>query len=94
MARVAMDTRIECVCIWLDEVAVVVSLGTNPELMAFVSVKRGSGQTELSLTEALTQYCSKSLPSYMVPKKFFFKEDLPKNPNGKIDRTRLAGLAL
>ena len=32
------------------------------------------------------------LPSYMIPSKVIVMEDLPKNPNGKIDRPQLHGL--
>ena len=31
----------------------------------------------------------KIIPSYMIPNKFLFFKDLPKNPNGKIDRKKI-----
>ncbi len=32
------------------------------------------------------------IPEYMVPSKVVVLEDLPKNPNGKVDRKRLSEL--
>ena len=29
------------------------------------------------------------IPDYMIPSKFFFEQELPKNPNGKVDRNKL-----
>lgn len=35
-------------------------------------------------------YCSRFLPSYMIPRGIFFIDDMPLNSNGKIDRIELA----
>jgi len=44
----------------------------------------------LSSSEALIEACQRVLPSYMVPAHVEFWEDnLPRNPNGKIDRKLL-----
>ncbi|WP_405234369.1 acyl-CoA ligase (AMP-forming), exosortase A system-associated [Lentisalinibacter salinarum] len=40
--------------------------------------------------EAILAACRQSLPNYMVPAEIVFREALPRNPNGKIDRKRLA----
>ncbi len=40
--------------------------------------------------EALLGACRKALPNYMVPTEIVFREQLPRNPNGKIDRKNLA----
>ena len=37
----------------------------------------------------ITNNLSKSIPSYMMPKKFIEKKNLPKNQNGKIDKKNL-----
>lgn len=34
--------------------------------------------------------CKKTLPNYMVPAEIVWRDSLPRNPNGKIDRRRLA----
>ncbi len=40
--------------------------------------------------EALTAACRKALPSYMVPARIEWRDVLPRNANGKIDRPALA----
>ncbi len=40
--------------------------------------------------EAILTACRQSLPNYMVPAEIVFREALPRNPNGKIDRKRLS----
>jgi acyl-coenzyme A synthetase/AMP-(fatty) acid ligase len=32
------------------------------------------------------------LPDYMVPRRFHFKDRLPRNPNGKLDRAAISKL--
>jgi acyl-CoA ligase (AMP-forming) (exosortase A-associated) len=41
-------------------------------------------------SEILLNECRNLLPNYMVPLRIEWRESLPKNPNGKIDRSRLA----
>ncbi|MZE81038.1 AMP-binding protein [Streptomyces sp. SID5475] len=62
----------------------------EPELAAFVVPAPGTppaGQTEL------TDFCRQTLPGYMVPGTTFTAGELPVTPNGKVDRTALAGRA-
>lgn len=40
--------------------------------------------------EALLKHCKTKLPAYMVPQQIIVEDVLPKNPNGKIDRKKLA----
>ena len=40
---------------------------------------------------ALDAQCRRLLPQYMMPLKFIERAELPRNPNGKIDRKALAG---
>jgi acyl-CoA synthetase (AMP-forming)/AMP-acid ligase II len=39
--------------------------------------------------EALLVHCKAHLPGFMVPAQVQVQQDLPRNPNGKIDRTHL-----
>lgn len=49
-------------------------------------------ESEKALTEAsLRKEIGKQLPRYMIPTRFVFMEQLPRNTNGKIDRLRLKG---
>lgn len=52
---------------------------------ACMVVKRNTKVTE----EELKSYCSKTLGSYKIPKKFLFLENLPKTHVGKIDKNEL-----
>lgn len=54
------------------------------QIIAFVACL-----TDTTVQELTTQV-SNILPSYMMPKRFFLLEELPKNSNGKIDRIALA----
>lgn len=35
-------------------------------------------------------HCRREMPLYMVPGRIIERDALPRNPNGKIDRSRLA----
>ena len=48
-----------------------------------------SGEEENKTLSNIMQELSILLPSYMVPQEFIVLPELPKNPNGKIDRSRL-----
>jgi acyl-coenzyme A synthetase/AMP-(fatty) acid ligase len=39
---------------------------------------------------ALLDVCRRDLPAFMVPAKIDWRVSLPRNPNGKYDRSRLA----
>ena len=41
---------------------------------------------------ALRQQLSQHLPDYMIPSRIILTDHLPKSPNGKVDRQRLAAL--
>ena len=53
--------------------------------MVFAAPANGAA---LDLT-AITAYCRAQMPTYMVPHKIIEKDDMPTNPNGKIDRKKL-----
>ena len=39
--------------------------------------------------EGLRKICARSLPDYMIPNKWYLLKQIPKNPNGKVDRLRV-----
>ena len=41
-------------------------------------------------TDALLGYCRRELPAYMVPQQVIWRDDLPRNANGKLDRVAIA----
>jgi D-alanine--poly(phosphoribitol) ligase subunit 1 len=59
---------------------------THGKIIAFVATKS-------DLTSAqIFEYARKFLPNYMIPTFINILKELPKNPNGKVDKIRLASL--
>ncbi len=54
---------------------------------AFIVLKKGIDSS--GVEKELIAYCQKNLAKYMIPKKFEFKESLPKTMVGKIDYRKL-----
>ena len=63
----------------------------HPELGQAVVIAAHSQQPDDETRDAIILECKKSLPNFMVPAMIVWHESLPRNPNGKIDRKRLAG---
>jgi acyl-CoA ligase (AMP-forming) (exosortase A-associated) len=82
-------TEIEEAVLAGGEVAEAVALGTKDERLgqAIVVVARGDGSAEPSLRERLRR----ELPSFMQPSRYEWRESLPHNVNGKLDRAVLKG---
>jgi len=59
---------------------------SNDELCLAVELKNNNETIDLF---DFKKYLRESLPHYMVPKKIFFLEEMPKNSNGKIDRNKI-----
>ena len=55
---------------------------------AFIVLKKGIEATP-ETTKILKEYCYKNLSKYMIPKKFEYRESLPKTLVGKIDYRKL-----
>jgi acyl-CoA ligase (AMP-forming) (exosortase A-associated) len=72
------------------KVAEVAALGiAHPVLgQAIVLVIAAKSPEEIEKSD-ITKHCQKQLPNYMQPKLIEIIEQLPKNPNGKINRTLL-----
>ena len=39
------------------------------------------------ITDWLMDYCRRELANYMVPARLLWADELPRNPNGKLDRS-------
>ena len=61
----------------------------SKRLVGYVVAANGAQANPASLAEQLTQ----RLPAYMVPSAFVALEAIPRLPNGKLDRSRLPGVA-
>jgi acyl-CoA ligase (AMP-forming) (exosortase A-associated) len=74
-----------------EEIAEAVACGVNDiELgQAIVVIVVAKDDVTLSDKELLAK-CKKSLPNFMHPKHFEVRNSLPKNPNGKIDRSLIS----
>jgi acyl carrier protein len=68
-----------------ESVVIVKEHAGDRRLAAYASVRPGAETTE----DALKEYLEKRLPRYMVPSSITLLENLPKTPNGKIDRKAL-----
>lgn len=65
-------------------------IGVNDEIYgevpkAFIVMKEG----EEAISEDIIEHCKKNLANYKVPKYVEFRDDLPKNPTGKIMKVPL-----
>lgn len=74
-----------------DEIAEAIVCGVNnlelgQAVVLIVVLKEGADITE----QALLTKCKKSLPNFMHPKFFELRDGLPRNPNGKVDRSLLS----
>lgn len=76
-------------------VAEAVAVGVPDETLgqAIVVIASPAGDAAAP-TEAVLNYCRRELPTYMVPARIVWRQSLPRNANGKLDRAALAaGLA-
>jgi long-chain acyl-CoA synthetase len=69
----------------LEAAAVAQSDERAGEVVALFVVKKDPSLTE----EALIEFCRKSLTGYKVPKRIYFRDELPKTNVGKILRRQL-----
>lgn len=82
-------TEIEEAVLAGGEVSEAVALGVADERLgqAVVVVARGDGAVEPALRDRLRR----ELPSFMQPARYVWRDDLPRNANGKLDRAALKG---
>ncbi len=72
----------------LDGIKEVAALGIVDDQLGQAVALIIKAESELN-ADAIRKYCMKQLPNYMQPKYIELVEKLPRNPNGKIDRTEL-----
>ena len=73
--------------------AVVVPIERNNAvegMAAFIETEPLGTASEFAVSQRLRSELSKKLPVYMLPKKWIFRDNLPANANGKVDRKLLA----
>lgn len=72
-------------------VAEAVAVGVPDETLgqAIVVIAAAAGDVS-EPTQAVLDYCRRELPAYMVPARIVWRESLPRNANGKLDRAALA----
>jgi acyl-CoA ligase (AMP-forming) (exosortase A-associated) len=71
-----------------DAVAVGVA---HPTLGQAVVIVAAASEGRKPDSEALLKECKQRLPTFMVPLHVEWRDSLPRNPNGKFDRPKLAG---
>ena len=60
----------------------------SSRLVAFIEYEDGQRPSD----ESLREFLAPRLPQYMIPARFMFLAQLPRNPAGKIDRRALANV--
>jgi D-alanine--poly(phosphoribitol) ligase subunit 1 len=70
---------------YIDQAAVLYQRGNAAygKIMAFAASKDAADE------KAVLRDLAQLLPTYMIPAKLVIMEELPKNPNGKVDRQKL-----
>lgn len=82
--------EIEEIVFQIDGIEQAVALGApHPQLGAAIVLVVQASRNGLDVDEVLA-HCRVHLPMYMLPGHIHFADDLPRNPNGKIDRKTLA----
>lgn len=74
----------------LGQAAVVAIPGTDHELrLVCFAVPAGSANATVLVPQRLRAHLAKRLPRFMVPQEYVIRADLPRTPNGKLDRAAL-----
>jgi acyl-coenzyme A synthetase/AMP-(fatty) acid ligase len=63
---------------------------THPTLGQAIVIVASAAPGKSADTAALLSACKQQLPLFMVPHHIEWRDSLPRNPNGKYDRPRLA----
>ncbi len=81
--------EIEDVVMATGLVTEVVAIGVDDERLGQAVMLAAVPANEQVTSDALLACCREQLANYMVPRAVVFKASLPRNPNGKFDRTAL-----
>jgi D-alanine--poly(phosphoribitol) ligase subunit 1 len=95
--RMDSQIKLQGYRIELGEIEFHARAALNGKNTAVISFTNSQGQTELAMfvegdvfdTRMLTEYLNGRLPRYSVPGKIIFRQKMPLNANGKIDRKSL-----
>lgn len=87
-------TEIEQVVAEVRGVAETAVIGLPDELLGqrIVIAVVAAPTDRAALVESIRKHCRQQLPAYMVPSEIHIVDAIPRNPNGKPDRTELANL--
>ncbi len=58
-------------------------------LTAFITLSDQEDSSEFELSSSIKRQLGNLIPEYMVPRKIVFKNTMPMNPNGKVNRKKL-----
>ncbi len=97
LGRVDNQIKIRGYRVELGEIEAVINSHNNVDEAAVLAIDYGDNQKRLSAwisgapmdSDTLKEFISKRLPRYMVPHTFHYLDNLPKTPNGKLDRKAL-----
>jgi amino acid adenylation domain-containing protein len=102
LGRMDHQVKIRGYRVELQEIEAVLRRACDTEQVVSIAwpVKNGSADGVVAFvsgvatldTDRVLDYCSKILPSYMVPRKIYPCDEMPLNANGKIDRNRLLSM--
>ncbi len=86
-----VETHVQALPFVRDAIVVPKIIDKVPEaLAAFVILHSERPTSEADLIKMLRDELKKKLPSYMIPRRFYFLSHFPMTPNGKADRKKLA----
>jgi amino acid adenylation domain-containing protein len=102
LGRLDHQVKIRGYRVELQEIEAVLRKGCHTEQVVSIAwpVENGSADGVVAFVagvgaldhDGALNYCSKILPSYMVPRKIYLCDEMPLNANGKIDRHRLVSM--